>query len=150
MAPAKTESDDFKFIMTCIKHSPEKLKPNFEQVARETGAKSANACYHKHWGIMRKWGLTGSKKGGDADTPATPRGRKRKSTSAKGQEAGDDFGLDDESPTKKKKGEKGKKKAAELKEEVDLEDDEAIVFKNEDCIELDGTADNVGDIKPEV
>ncbi|KAG9783030.1 hypothetical protein KCU88_g3188, partial [Aureobasidium melanogenum] len=147
MAPPKTESEDFKFIMTCIKHSPDKLKPNFEQVARETGAKSANACYHKHWGIMRKWGLTGSKKGGESDTLATPRGRKRKATSTKGQDAGDDFSLDDGSLTKKKKGEK---KATVAKEEIDLEDDEAVVCKNEDWVEVDDPADNVGFVKPEV
>ena len=35
--------DDFTFIMTCVKHAPEKLKPNFEEVAKEIGSKSGNA-----------------------------------------------------------------------------------------------------------
>jgi hypothetical protein len=43
MAPIKESSEDFKFIMTCVKHSEVKLKPNFEEVAKEMGAKSGNA-----------------------------------------------------------------------------------------------------------
>ncbi|KAK5064676.1 hypothetical protein LTR84_000510 [Exophiala bonariae] len=58
MAP-KTSDEDFKFIMTCIKHSPPTSKPDFDKVAKELGAKSANACYHRHWGIMKKWGMAG-------------------------------------------------------------------------------------------
>jgi hypothetical protein len=42
MAP-KTLDEDFKFIMTCIKHSPPAAKPNFDEVAKELGAKSGNA-----------------------------------------------------------------------------------------------------------
>ena len=37
--------EDFRFIMTCIKHSPPAAKPNFDEVAKEIGAKSANAWY---------------------------------------------------------------------------------------------------------
>jgi hypothetical protein len=43
MAPPKEISDELKFVMTCIKYSETELKPNFEEVAKETGAKSANA-----------------------------------------------------------------------------------------------------------
>lgn len=41
MAQATQLPDDFKFIMTCLKHSSEKPKVNFDEVAKETGAKSA-------------------------------------------------------------------------------------------------------------
>jgi hypothetical protein len=43
MAPNKSGDEDFKFIMTCIKHAPERIKPNFEEVAKEIGAKNATA-----------------------------------------------------------------------------------------------------------
>lgn len=43
MAPANQPSDELKFVMTCIKYSEAELKPDFEKVAEEMGAKSANA-----------------------------------------------------------------------------------------------------------
>lgn len=43
MAPAKEPNEELKFVMMCIKYSESELKPNFEEVARETGAKSASA-----------------------------------------------------------------------------------------------------------
>jgi hypothetical protein len=43
MAPAQSGSDDFNFIMTCLKHAAEKPKINFEEVAKELGSKSGNA-----------------------------------------------------------------------------------------------------------
>ena len=44
MAP-KGPNDDFEFIMTCLKYSDTKAKPDFNLVAREIGAKSASAAY---------------------------------------------------------------------------------------------------------
>jgi hypothetical protein len=43
MAPNGTPVDDFTFIMTCLKHSTDKPKVNFDEVAKEIGAKSGNA-----------------------------------------------------------------------------------------------------------
>lgn len=40
---ASDKVDDFTFIMTCIKHSSEKLKVDFEEVAKELGAKGSKA-----------------------------------------------------------------------------------------------------------
>ncbi|KIW51535.1 hypothetical protein PV05_10245 [Exophiala xenobiotica] len=121
MAPPKEVSDELKFVMTCIKYSPE-LKPDFEEVARETGAKSASACYHRLWGIKRKLGLTGSgnKKnaGGATSSAATPGtgGRKRKAAAAKTKKAGVDGDESDEAtPTKKR----DTKKQAVVEDEED-------------------------------
>jgi hypothetical protein len=51
--PSKQAVDDFTFIMTCWKHSDGgKPKVNFEEVAKEIGAKNANTWYacpaHSH------------------------------------------------------------------------------------------------------
>ncbi|EXJ83812.1 hypothetical protein A1O1_07439 [Capronia coronata CBS 617.96] len=135
MAPTKTESDDFKFIMTCIKHSADKIKPNFEEVAKEMGAKSANACYHRHWGILRKWGLTGSKNGvNGAAGPTTP-GKKRKATPSKADKATSDISHDDENPAKKRKGIgfAGGRKGIVKDEPVDSQEDELAISKEEEA-----------------
>ncbi|OQV05854.1 hypothetical protein CLAIMM_10516 [Cladophialophora immunda] len=119
MAPANGSTEDFTFIMTCLKHAEVKPKINFEEVAKETGAKSGNACYHRHWGIMKKWGLAGTSGKGRQAAPAptakvaAPRKRKAK----------DEDNSDEGSPAKKTKA-APKKKAMQLKvEEVDAEDD---------------------------
>lgn len=48
MAP-EGPNDDFEFIMTCLKYTDSKTKPNFNLVAKEIGAKSANAAYVFHF-----------------------------------------------------------------------------------------------------
>ena len=45
MAPSTATVDDFTFLMTCVKHSEIKIKPNFEEVAKETGSKNGNVWY---------------------------------------------------------------------------------------------------------
>ncbi|EXJ72268.1 uncharacterized protein A1O5_04772 [Cladophialophora psammophila CBS 110553] len=121
MAPAKGTTDDFTFIMTCLKHADVKPKINFEEVAKEMGAKSGNACYHRHWGIMKKFGLTGS---GGGSRPATTKAATPRKRKAKGEES-----ADESTPSKKSKA-TPKKKAVELKgEETDSED--GVEAKNE-------------------
>ncbi|KIW97206.1 uncharacterized protein Z519_02598 [Cladophialophora bantiana CBS 173.52] len=115
MAPAKGTTDDFTFIMTCLKHADVKPKINFEEVAKETGAKSGNACYHRHWGIMKKFGLTGSGGGGRPSSTKTATPRKRKT---KGEESGDES-----TPSKKSKTTPKKKTVEPKVEEADFEDD---------------------------
>ncbi|KAK7894099.1 hypothetical protein LTR67_006801 [Exophiala xenobiotica] len=119
MAPPKELSDELKFVMTCIKYSETELKPNFEEVAKETGAKSANACYHRLWGIKKKLGLTGSgnKKNAGTAIPSTG-GRKRKAAPAKTKKEstdGDEYDVDEATPTKKR----DTKKQAVVKDEDD-------------------------------
>jgi DNA-directed RNA polymerase subunit H (RpoH/RPB5) len=44
MAGAEGENDDLKFVMTCLKRTAEKLpKPNYDEVAKEIGAKNGTA-----------------------------------------------------------------------------------------------------------
>ncbi|KIX10114.1 uncharacterized protein Z518_01195 [Rhinocladiella mackenziei CBS 650.93] len=111
MAPEKTDNDDLRLIMTCIKHAENKLAINFEEVAKELGAKSANAAYHRHWGLMRKWGLTGSKKGGTLSTRPTKHsagdsaklsGRNRQATNTEAEGSDEDDNGDGQ-PMKKQK-----------------------------------------------
>ncbi|KAJ9494312.1 hypothetical protein LTR99_002152 [Exophiala xenobiotica] len=125
MAPPKEISDELKFVMTCIKYSETELKPNFDEVARETGAKSASACYHRLWGIKKKLGLTGSGNKKNAASPATPStgGRKRKAAPAKTKKestGGDEHDIDEATPTKKRNTKKqDTKKQAVVKDEED-------------------------------
>ncbi|EXJ79993.1 hypothetical protein A1O3_08279 [Capronia epimyces CBS 606.96] len=135
MAPIKTEIDDFKFIMTCIKHSPEKLKPNFEEVAKEIGAKSGNACYHKHWGIMKKWGLTGSRKGPTTDSERGTPSKRRQPISADADEVVNNSSTGEEPPPKKRKRVGAGKKRTGKQEVSSVEDDDSKFVKIEDGME---------------
>ncbi|OAP61148.1 hypothetical protein AYL99_03349 [Fonsecaea erecta] len=119
MAPASGSPDDFNFIMTCLKHVETKPKIDFDEVAKEIGAKSGSACYHRHWGIMKKWGLAGGSGRGRQPASATAdkvtTSRKRK---VKDEENGDG------GPAAKKAKAAAKKKAMQPKvEEVNSEND---------------------------
>ncbi|KIW16643.1 hypothetical protein PV08_03831 [Exophiala spinifera] len=136
MAPPKEPNEELKFVMMCIKYSETELKPNFDEVAREVGAKSANACYQRLWAIKRKLGMTGTghKRGtaGDgvvgtdtttaaaAAVAAATGARKRKTTAAKVK---DEDGSGDESTSVKdntnKKKRVTKKAPTTVKEEAD-------------------------------
>ncbi|KAK4947932.1 hypothetical protein LTR10_013440 [Elasticomyces elasticus] len=118
MAPKAEASEDFNFIMTCVKHLEGDFKPNLEKVAEEIGAKSGSACYHRLWRIKKDWGLTGS---GGNKKGASPAGQKRK-TATKAN--GDDGGSNKE-PSPKKKPRNSKAQATEaIKKEADVENEE--------------------------
>ncbi|EXJ62572.1 hypothetical protein A1O7_03010 [Cladophialophora yegresii CBS 114405] len=115
MAGAESENDDFKFVMTCLKHTVEKPKPNYDEVAKELGAKNATACYKRHWSILKKWGLAGNsgkgRKPAGETTTKTTTAQKRKANN-------DDSGGDDKPPAKKgKAAPKKKTKLPKVQEE---------------------------------
>ncbi len=143
MAPGAPTMEDFDFIMTCYKHFDTKPKVNFDAVAAELGAKSANAwsvvastlkpsscpilspsppyanvsslaySYHRHWGILKKWGLAGNgPNAGRGRKAATP--KKRKSEDSDGEGEADDAKT---SPTKKSKATPKKAAPVDVKEE---------------------------------
>ena len=45
MPAPSTVTDDHTFIMTCLKHTTDKPKINFDEVAKELGSKSGTAWY---------------------------------------------------------------------------------------------------------
>ena len=56
MAPKPELSDDFNFIMTCVKHLEGDFKPNLEKVAEEIGAKSGNTWYEAAFpNVLKQW-----------------------------------------------------------------------------------------------
>ncbi|KAJ9603825.1 hypothetical protein H2200_012011 [Cladophialophora chaetospira] len=121
MAPSAPTMEDFNFIMTCYKHFDSKPKVNFEAVAAELGAKSGNACYHRHWAILKKWGLAGDGPTAGKAKRATPSKRKVE----KSEDAGDDDDTE-ASSAKKAKSTPRKKKAAQavVKDEEALDAEE--------------------------
>lgn len=94
--------------------------------------------YHKHWGILRKWGLTGSKKGASAGASPAISGKKRKPVSVKTDAT--DSNPDEGSPPAKKRKAAGGRKKREVKEAAD--DDEAVSVKEEDGIRNDDAEDD--------
>ncbi|OAL35529.1 hypothetical protein AYO20_05148 [Fonsecaea nubica] len=120
MAPATNSVDDFTFIMTCLKHADVKPKINFDEVAKETGAKGESACYHRHWQIMKKWGLAGtSGKGRKAASAAST-----KATASRKRKPKNEADSDGGPPAKKSKSPLSKKAMQPKVEEIDSEDDE--------------------------
>ena len=67
------------------------------------------SSYHRHWGILRKWGLTGNKRGPAASdgTPKTPKPvtnkRKLSAVKAESNASEEARGISDEPPAKKPK-----------------------------------------------
>ncbi|OCT50631.1 hypothetical protein CLCR_07631 [Cladophialophora carrionii] len=123
MGGPESENDDFKFVMTCLKHTSEKLpKPNFDEVAKELGAKNATACYKRHWAILKKWGLAGNsgkgrKPAGDTTAKTTTTGQKRKAQNG-------DSGGDEKAPAKKGKA-APRKKTAPVKVKAEQAEEDA-------------------------
>ncbi|KAI1614093.1 hypothetical protein EDD37DRAFT_667196 [Exophiala viscosa] len=121
MAPRGDVSDDFNFIMTCVKHLGGDFKPNLEKVAEDVGAKSGNACYHRLWRIKKDWGLAGNSN--KAGVPKSSPGLKRKAAAPAKKANGEENGSEELSP--KKKPRNSKAQAAEaIKKEADVEAEE--------------------------
>jgi hypothetical protein len=89
--------------------------------------------YHKHWGIMKKWGLAGNsgagrKAGGSSATkPATPRKRKPKNDADADANEGPDDDVDEvATPSKKAKPTPKKTSAPIIKDEDEDSEDGGV------------------------
>ncbi|KAF7513571.1 hypothetical protein GJ744_008865 [Endocarpon pusillum] len=93
MAPQFNDAD-FAVLVSCLKNSSTKLTPDFDKVAQECGLKSRMAAYHRHWAMMKKLGLVGTRRAAaeakmDSSAAATKPTKKRTFIKTEESEDGD-------------------------------------------------------------